>query len=83
MIKGKMPDLISKNNVPDFVVYKNSIEISTKYLEKNSVNNSIWELIKKTRFLAGYYEFSLVKTGKKNGLTPFFYEYIEKKEYRL
>jgi len=94
MIKGKMPDLVSKNNLPDYLAYKNSLEISTKFLIKNKlkyveINNQklkseIWETIKETRFLAGYYEFSLAKIDKNKGeLTPFFYEYIDKKEYRL
>ena len=86
MIKGPLPNLINYNLVPEYMATRSDFDISIKYKGTNNtqLKKEMYEVIQLTNFEKGYYEFCLAKINSKdNKLKPFFFEYSDKKTYRL
>jgi hypothetical protein len=87
MIKGTLPDLVNKNISPDYILEKKefqgikfiSIKKDLDFLRTKTLN-----LIRQTDYFPGYYEFTLAQIdSQKENLSPFFFEYSNKKTYQL
>jgi len=89
MIKGPLPDLVSKNNTPHFrATYdeNNTFDLSIKYTgtDDNSLKAKMYEVVQLTKFRKGYYEFCLAKIDPNSDkLKPFFFEYNDRETYSL
>lgn len=80
MVKGPMPDLISLSKKPDYVAVRNLQDLSTKFnFSDESLKMKMNSVIRLTQCYPGYYEFSLALNTKTNMLSPYFYEYSNKK----
>jgi hypothetical protein len=90
MVKGTLPDLVSKGKIPKFRASfdrENGFDLHIRYkgTKNTEIKEYMFEVIRLTNFVPGYYEFCLAKLDSKNDkLSPFFFECCrDRKTYML